>query len=57
MSRQTASEKLETIYTTNAEWDRIIKEEKRKMAQELQAEIQRQKAAAGSKPEGEGGGE
>ena len=44
MSVQTAAEKLETIYTTNAEYDRILKENKENREAALADEIAKKKA-------------
>ena len=43
MSVQTAAEKLETIYTTNAEYDRILKENKENREAALADEIAKKK--------------
>ena len=44
MSVQTAAEKLGTIYTTNAEYDRILKENKENREAALADEIAKKKA-------------
>ena len=35
ISRQTASERIETLYSTNSEWDRIMREAKQQQEADL----------------------
>lgn len=44
ISRQTASERIETLYATNAEWDRILREKKEEGERELLNQIKLQEA-------------
>lgn len=48
-SRQTASERIETLYTTNGEWDRIVREKKEEQQADLLFEL---KTAEANKKEG-----
>lgn len=48
-SRQTASERIETLYTTNGEWDRIVREKKEEQQADLLFEL---KTAKANKTEG-----
>ncbi len=49
VSRQTASERIETLYTTNGEWDRIVREKKEEQQADLLFEL---KTAKANKTEG-----
>lgn len=48
-SKKTASERIETLYTTNGEWDRIVKEKKEEQQADLLFEL---KTAEANKQEG-----
>ena len=51
-SRQTASERIETLYTSNSEWDRIMKEQKEQREQEILAELRKQNSQQQTEEEG-----